>query len=236
LDVEGAFDAIPHFLLLHKLRAHGFNNDIVNLLSSYLSSRKLRVKVNGSLSAWSPSGEINSGVPQGSILGPLLFLLYINDISDSVTNCKLYLYADDCALFLPVDRHDDPMVAHNLIQNDLNQIKQWSVKWRLGFKGSKSRDVLFKSPRVPQWRLGFKGSKSRDVLFKSPRVPQRPLLPLSLGNEVIPQGNSHKHLGVTKCNNKLNPLAELKNKVSSKHLQCFPSWPKTGLAVGASPR
>ena len=77
LDVEGAFDAIPHYLLLHQLRSYGLHNYIIKLILSYLSNRRLRAKVNDSVSGWSTSGYINSGVPQGSILGPLLFLLYI---------------------------------------------------------------------------------------------------------------------------------------------------------------
>jgi hypothetical protein len=74
LDVEEAFDAIPHFLLIHKLRSYGFNADIVELIKSYLYNRKLRVRVNNSPSGWSAQTAVNSGVPRGYILGPLLFL------------------------------------------------------------------------------------------------------------------------------------------------------------------
>jgi hypothetical protein len=70
LDIEGAFDAIPHHLLKHKMKSYGFGANVIDIISSYLSNRKLKVKVNNSVSNWSDEGIINSGVPQGSILAP----------------------------------------------------------------------------------------------------------------------------------------------------------------------
>jgi hypothetical protein len=69
-----------------------------------------------------PDGTINSGVPQGSILGHLLFLLYINELSEVANHCKFYLYADDCALFLPVHINDDPAHSHELLNVDIDNI------------------------------------------------------------------------------------------------------------------
>ena len=91
LEIEGAFDAIPHFLLMQKLCSYGFCDNILNLFNSYLMNRSLRVKVNSYYSDWSKGGTINSGVQQGSTLGPLLFLLYINDIHEVVKFCSIYL-------------------------------------------------------------------------------------------------------------------------------------------------
>ena len=74
LDLAAAFDTVPHSLLLHKAKSYGFSEDILSLLKSYLTNRKIRISVNGSLSDYSLPGQINAGVPQGSILGSLLFL------------------------------------------------------------------------------------------------------------------------------------------------------------------
>lgn len=92
MDLSKAFDCISHPLLLSKLKAYGLNDSAVYLLSSYLENRKQRVKVGDSVSCWE---HISKGVPQGSILGPLLFNVFRNDIFFSVTNCSLYNYADD---------------------------------------------------------------------------------------------------------------------------------------------
>jgi hypothetical protein len=128
-------------------------------------------------------------------------LLYANDLADVVLHCKLYLYADDSALFLPINRNLDVGISKELLQSDLNRMNAWSNTWK----------------------LNFKGSKSKEVLFKSPLRPHLPFPDLLLNNEPIPKGDSHKHLGVIldsslnvhqhivniihKCNNKLNPLA-----------------------------
>lgn len=213
LDIEGAFDAIPHYLLIHKLRSYGFGPMLIELVHSYLQRRKLRVKVKNSLSQWSNIGDINSGVPQGSILGPLLFLLYINDLPDAVHNCSLFLYADDSSLFFPIPYEADVLVANDIISSDLNRMAAWSKSWKLNFKASKSSEVIFKSSRLP--------------------VRHHPTL--KLNNETIPRVASHKHLGVIldchlnfqahidktilKCNNMLNPLKSLKMKLSSRHLE-----------------
>jgi hypothetical protein len=128
LAIEGAFDCIPHYLLIHMLKSYGMGNGVIILMRSYLQERRLKVRVEQSFSHWSQIGSINSGVPQGSILGPLLFLLYINDLKDVVEHCLLYLYADDCSLFLPVGRNEDIQRSNDLIQSDLDRMYQWTTK------------------------------------------------------------------------------------------------------------
>ena len=92
MDLSKAFDCLPHDILLSKLSAYGLCNESVNLLKSYLSGRTQQVKLNGIVSSWS---AIKKGVPQGSILGPLLFNVFINDIFYFLEHGTLYNYADD---------------------------------------------------------------------------------------------------------------------------------------------
>ena len=103
LDISKAFDRVWHAGLLHKLKSYGFSGQIFDLISSFLSNRQLRVVLDGKSSQEYP---VNAGVPQGSILGPTLFLLYINDLPDDVI-CDIAIYADDTTLYSRCDRSSD---------------------------------------------------------------------------------------------------------------------------------
>ena len=95
LDISKAFDKVWHIGLLFKLKAYGVDDELLSLLENYLESRKQRVVLNGQISEWR---EINPGVPQGSLLGPLFFLIYINNLPDGIASiCKIL--ADDASLF-----------------------------------------------------------------------------------------------------------------------------------------
>jgi len=96
-DLEKSFDRVPHRRLLRKFKKYNIHPDLIDWIKSFLSDRKQRVQLYGVYSSW-PS--VLSGVPQGSILGPLLFILYINDLPDSLNvDSNIYLYADDAKLF-----------------------------------------------------------------------------------------------------------------------------------------
>ena len=95
MDLSKAFDCLPHDILLSKLSAYGLSSKSVSLLGNYLSFRKQQVKIQGVVSSWS---GIKKGVPQGSILGPLLFNAFINDIFYFIKEGTLYNYADDNTL------------------------------------------------------------------------------------------------------------------------------------------
>ena len=95
LDISKAFDRVWHAGLLHKLKSYGISGQKFGLISSFLSNRGLRVALDGKSSQEYP---VNAGIPQGSILGPALFLLYINDLPDDVI-CNIAIYADDTTLY-----------------------------------------------------------------------------------------------------------------------------------------
>ena len=103
LDISKAFDRVWHAGLLHKLKSYGISGQIFSLISSFLSNRRLRVVLDGKSSQEYP---VNVGVPQGSILGPTLFLLYINDLPDDVI-CDIAIYADHTTLYSRCNRASD---------------------------------------------------------------------------------------------------------------------------------
>ena len=86
-----AFDTVPHRRLIHKLKSYGISGPVLSWIKDFLSDRVQRVIVNGSASKWA---KVLSGIPQGSVLGPLLFVIFINDICDSINSCS-YMFADD---------------------------------------------------------------------------------------------------------------------------------------------
>ena len=103
LDISKAFDRVWHAGLLHKLKSYGISGQIFGLISSFLSNRQLWVVLDGKSSQEYP---VNAGVPQGSILGPTLFLLYINDLPDDVI-CTIAIYADDTTLYSKCNQASD---------------------------------------------------------------------------------------------------------------------------------
>ena len=119
LDISKAFDKVWHEGLLLKLSLNGISGNLLKLLRDFLYCRKQRVVLNGQNSSWE---NVNAGVPQGSILGPLLFLIYINDLSNGVSsNCKLF--ADDTSLFSVVNNIQSSAAT---LRNDLTVISNWA--------------------------------------------------------------------------------------------------------------
>ena len=123
LDFARTFDKVPHLRLLSKL-TYGITGNTKNWIKSFLSSRKQGVSVNGALS---DIADVTSGVPQGSVLGPVLFLLYINDIDGNIKS-SICLFADDSKI---------SKTDHEIFQTDLNQPQAWSDKWQMEFNVSK---------------------------------------------------------------------------------------------------
>ena len=129
LDFQKAFDRVPHQRLLSKLKAYGVGGNLLQWISAFLSNRRQRVVVEGKHSSWM---EVSSGIPQGSVLGPLLFLVYINDLPSNVGSCSK-LFADDTKLYREVSDVDD--MAQ--LQNDVDSLELWAEKWQLPFNKSK---------------------------------------------------------------------------------------------------
>ena len=133
LDFRKAFDTVPHQRLLKKLEAYGVRGKLFNWIEAFLVSRKQSVVINGTKSSWT---EVKSGIPQGSVLGPLLFVVFINDMSAGVAStCKLF--ADGSKLYEPVST-DEGIQA---IQKDLTQLVGWSEKWQMGHNVDKCKTL-----------------------------------------------------------------------------------------------
>ena len=131
LDYKKAFDTVPHQKLLIKLREYGFESRLVEWIRAFLSKRKMRVIVNGCSSGWV---GVLSGVPQGSVLGPLLFLLYVNDIPDWVTG-NVRMFADDTKIWRKIEGREDS----EELQKDLDRLNEWSEEWLMQFNPDKCR-------------------------------------------------------------------------------------------------
>lgn len=130
LDFSKAFDKVPHARLLEKLAYYGVRNNTLKWIASFLCQRKQRVLLEGILSS---EADVVSGVPQGTVLGPLLFLAFINDLPDCIHFSSTKLFADDCLLFRKVSNATDS----NLLQQDLSSLEQWESVWQMNFNPSK---------------------------------------------------------------------------------------------------
>ena len=133
LDFAKAFDTVNHEILIEKLKYYGVHGSTLKLFQSYLSNRTQVVEVNGKVSE---KGVIKHGVPQGSILGPLLFLLYINDISQSSDILKFFLFAVDTTVFYSVDPSDPN--TENILNTELEKVSCWLAANKLSLNVKKS--------------------------------------------------------------------------------------------------
>jgi len=131
-DFKKAFDTVPHLPLLSKLENIGLDPHIITWIHNYLAERQQRVVINGMSSR---SSRVLSGVPQGSILGPLLFLIYINDITDINISMesRLVLYADDILLFRPIRTTGD----YSALQADIDALSNWATQNTMTFNTAK---------------------------------------------------------------------------------------------------
>ena len=141
LDFSKAFDKVNHPKLLHKLQMHGVQGKTLSWIQSFLVGRTQSVVLEGGCSDEVP---VSSGVPQGSILGPILFLLYINDLFNNVQS-QVRLFADDTTVYLTINHPSDA----SSLQKDLDLLQRWEVKWDMEFNPSKCLVLHITRTRAP---------------------------------------------------------------------------------------
>ena len=169
LDISKAFDKVWHEGLIFKLKQNGISGNLLNLLCDFLKNRKQRVLLNGQVSDWS---DVRAGVPQGFILSPLLFLIYINDLSEGLSS-NTKLFADDTSLFSVI--HDSNTSALE-VNSDLAKINRWAFQWKMSFNPDPKK-------------------QAQEVIFsRKSKAISHPLLVFN-NNNVI-QTTFQKHLGI----------------------------------------
>ena len=172
LDISKAFDRVWHAGLLHKLKSYGISGQIFGIISSFLSNRRLQVVRDGKSSQEYP---VNAGVPQGSILGPTLFLQYINYLPDDVI-CDIAIYADDTTLYSKCYRTSDLWQQLELaseLESDLRDMVDWVKRWLVHFNAGKTQLVSFQRSN---------NNSSIDV---------------KMGGSILEEKSSFKMLGLT---------------------------------------
>ena len=164
-----AFDKVWHDGLLFKLQRNGIEGQLLQLFKSYLSNRKQRVVIYGFESEW---GLIEAGVPQGSVLGPLFFVIYINDLENGIiSNVKFFV--NDTSLFSIVT---NPTLSAFELNSDLKVIENWASQWKMSFNPDPNKQAV-------------------EMLFSHKRSEQNHP-PLFFNNVLVASASDHKHLGI----------------------------------------
>ena len=146
LDFAKAFDSVPHERLLEKAKGYGIRGDILEWIRLFIKGRRQRIVVNGKKSSWH---DVISGVPQGSVIGPLLFLLFINDIPNKI-KCNIQLFADDAKIFKTVKNEED----HQDLAKDLDNLENWARPLQMRFNMGKCK-VLHLGRRNPRYKYNM---------------------------------------------------------------------------------
>ena len=170
LDISKAFGMVWHDGLIFKMRQNGISGNLLKLFQNYLSNRKLRVVLNGFSSDYS---SIDSGVPQGSFLGSLLILIYINDLEKNIKS-NVKFFADDTMLLSVVN---NPAISANELDHELKVISQWAYQWKMNFNPDLNKQAI-------------------ELLFSCKKnIPNHPSL--FFNESVVPKVKEQKHLGLT---------------------------------------
>ena len=154
LDFQKAFDKVPHKRLLIKLKSHGIQGNVLRWVENWLNNRKQRVVINGKASKWT---KVTSGVPQGSVLGPVLFLVYINDIDNGVTGI-ISKFADDTKIANTVVSNEQVIE----MQSNLDKLSEWGQTWQMNFNADKCK-VLHIGYRNEKANYTLNGTQLKSV-------------------------------------------------------------------------
>ena len=204
MDLSKAFDCIPHNLLIAKLYAYGFDKNSLSLIHSYLKERHQRVKINADYSSWK---EILDGVPQGSVLGPLLFNIYINDLFLFVENSDICNYADDNSLIV-ADKNIDIIITK--LESDIKNLNSWFIDNGMLLNGDKCQFMLIGSSRNSR-------NHTESISIAGNRITEckmGKLLGITFDNQLTM--NEHiKHL-CKQASNKLYALARISHFLSEE--------------------
>ena len=157
IDLQKAFDTVNHNILWMRLEHYRIRGTTLDWFKSYLSDRKQYVSVNGSNSSCL---SVTCGVPQGSVLGPLLFLIYINDLPRSSKKLTFYLFADDTNIYY---ESNNPDLLQKTVNKELKKVKMWLDVNKLSLNIDKTNFIIFKSPSTSShWSCQYKNWKSSN--------------------------------------------------------------------------
>ena len=187
IDFRKAFDCVQHNVLLQKLRGLNLDEGLLAWVGSYLENREQRVYAN---SIYSSYQYIKQGVPQGSVLGPLFYIIYANDIAEVVGKCKIAMYADDTVLYMSHKNHE---VAERAIKDDLNSLATWCERNSIMANTDKTKIMIFGSSRT---------------------LKNLPPCEIKFGADPLQVVSSYKYLGLT-LDSQLNYNKHVNNIVNS---------------------
>ena len=154
VDLQKAFDSLDHGILLEKMKRFGFWASVIKWFESYLSRRKFLIWIDN---VFSEAGILKYGVQQGSIVWPLLFLLYLNDLPRSLSDAGSYLYADDTCIFY---QHEDVKKIENILNKEFSSLFQRFIgnKLSIHFGEDKTKSILFSKMRgLKEINISFAG-------------------------------------------------------------------------------
>ena len=207
IDLQKAFDTVNHDILVKKLAYYGIRGVGNTWFQSYLTERSQYVSI---LGYNSEKNSVKHGVPQGSVLGPLLFLLYINDLHKAVSNCNVFHFADDTNL---LNISDSPKQMQKQINYDLKMVYQWLLANKISLNNSKTELVIFGKKQSLVRNFAFKIKMNGKKIFPSDHIKY-----LGVYLDSTLSGNSHTEILSTKLRRANGMLSKIRHYVSHKEL------------------